>query len=77
VNCIHGLRWPGTLDLSDGALDHLCRELCRSESYGLAESSHVGFGGMDDNPIKRLTGVLSVGHVLSIKLVKFNTSVQG
>ena len=38
------------------------------------ESSPVGFGGLDDNPIKGLTCVLSVGQVL--KLVKFNTSVQ-
>jgi hypothetical protein len=36
----------------------------------------VGFGGLDDNPIKGLIGVLSVGHVLSVKLVKFNMSVQ-
>jgi hypothetical protein len=36
----------------------------------------VGFGGLDDNTIKGLIGVLSVEHVLSIKLVKFNTSVE-
>jgi hypothetical protein len=40
------------------------------------ESSLIGFGGLDDNPIKRLIVVLSVGHVLSVKLVNFNTSVQ-
>jgi hypothetical protein len=40
------------------------------------ESSLVGFGGLDDNPIKGLTGVLSIGQVLSVTLVKFNTSVQ-
>jgi hypothetical protein len=40
-----------------------------------AESSLVGFGGLDNNPIKELTGVLSVGQVLSVKLVRFNTSV--
>jgi hypothetical protein len=39
-------------------------------------SSLVGFGGLDDNPIKGLTGVLSVEHVPNVKLVKFNTSVQ-
>jgi hypothetical protein len=31
---------------------------------------------LDDNPIKGLTGVLSVGQVISVNLVKFNTSVQ-
>jgi hypothetical protein len=36
----------------------------------------VVFGGLDDNLIKRLTGVLSVGQMLSVKLVKFNTNVQ-
>jgi hypothetical protein len=41
---------------------------------GEIERSPVGFGGLDDNPIKGLIGVLSVGQVL--KLVKFNTSVQ-
>jgi hypothetical protein len=40
------------------------------------ESSLVGFGDLDDNPIKGLTGLLRIGHVLSIELVKFNTSVQ-
>jgi hypothetical protein len=44
---------------------------------GEIESSLVGFGGLDDNPIKGLTSALSVGQVLSVKLVKFNTSVQG
>jgi hypothetical protein len=28
--------------------------------YERTESSLVGFGGLDDNPIKGLTGVLSV-----------------
>jgi hypothetical protein len=41
-----------------------------------AESSLVGFGGLDDNPIKGLIGVLSVGQMLGVKLVKFNTSEQ-
>jgi hypothetical protein len=36
----------------------------------------MGFGGLDGNLIKGLLGVLSVKHVLSVKLVKFNTSVQ-
>jgi hypothetical protein len=36
----------------------------------------MGFGGLDDNPIKGLIGVLSVGHVLSVNLIKFNISVQ-
>ena len=43
---------------------------------GEIESSLVGFGGLDDNPIKVLTSALSVGQVLSVKLVNFNTSVQ-
>jgi hypothetical protein len=43
---------------------------------GEIESSLVGFGGLDDNPIKGLTCVLSVGQMLNIKLVKFNTSVK-
>jgi hypothetical protein len=43
---------------------------------GEIESSLVGFGGLDDNPIKGLRCVLSVGQVLSVKIVKFNTSVQ-
>jgi hypothetical protein len=40
------------------------------------ESSLVGFGGLDDNPIKRLTSVLSVEQVLNAKLTGFNTSEQ-
>jgi hypothetical protein len=36
----------------------------------------VEFGGLDDNPIKGLAGVLSVGQILSVKLIKFNTSDQ-
>jgi hypothetical protein len=40
------------------------------------ESSIVGFGGLDDNPIKGLTSVLSVEHVLNSKLTGFNTSEQ-
>jgi hypothetical protein len=40
------------------------------------KSSLVGFGGLDDNPIKGLTCMISVGHVVSVKLVKFNASVQ-
>jgi hypothetical protein len=36
----------------------------------------VGFGSLDDNPIKGQTYVLSVEHVLTAKLVKLNTSVQ-
>jgi hypothetical protein len=43
---------------------------------GEIESSLVGFGGLNENQIKGLTGVLTVGHVLSVKLVKFNTSVK-
>jgi hypothetical protein len=42
---------------------------------GEIESSLVGFSGLDDNPIKGLIGVLSVGHVLNVKLVKFTTRV--
>jgi hypothetical protein len=46
--------------------------------YGsdIFESSLMGFDGLDNYPIKGLTCVLSVGQVLSIKLVKFNSSVQ-
>jgi hypothetical protein len=40
------------------------------------ESSLVGFGGLDDNPIKGLTGVLSVELVLNAKLTGFNISEQ-
>jgi hypothetical protein len=36
----------------------------------------VGFGGLNDDPIKGLTGVLSVEQVLSAKPIEFNTSVQ-
>jgi hypothetical protein len=36
----------------------------------------VGFDGLDDNPIKGLTGVLSVEHVLNAKLTGFNISEQ-
>jgi hypothetical protein len=36
----------------------------------------VGFGGLDDNPIKGLTSVLSVEHVLNAKLIGFNKSEQ-
>ena len=40
------------------------------------ESSLVGFGGLDDNPIKGLTSVLSVEQVLNAKQTGFNTSDQ-
>jgi hypothetical protein len=40
------------------------------------ESSLLGFGGLDDNPIKGLTSVLSVEQVLNAKLTGFNTSEQ-
>ena len=50
-------------------LDRIC-------IYKHIESSLVVFGDLDDNPVKGLKGVLSVGQVLSVKLVKFNTSVQ-
>jgi hypothetical protein len=40
------------------------------------ESSLVGFGGLDDNPIKGLISVLSVEQVLSEKSAWFNTSEQ-
>jgi hypothetical protein len=42
----------------------------------VVESSLVGFGGLDDNSIKGLTGVLSVEHVLNAKLKGFNTNEQ-
>jgi hypothetical protein len=40
------------------------------------ESSLVVFGGLDDNLIKGLTGVLSVEQVLNAKLIGFNASEQ-
>jgi hypothetical protein len=40
------------------------------------ESSLLGFGGLDDNLIKGLIGVLSVGHILSANLIKFKTRDQ-
>jgi hypothetical protein len=40
------------------------------------ESSLVGFGGLDDNPIIGLTSVLSVEQVLNAKLTGFKTSEQ-
>jgi hypothetical protein len=43
---------------------------------GPLESSLVGFGGLDDNPIKGLISVLSVEQVLSEKHAWFNTSEQ-
>ena len=42
----------------------------------VSESSLMGFGGLDDNPIKRLTSVLSVEQVLNAKLTGFNTNEQ-
>jgi hypothetical protein len=39
------------------------------------ESSLV-FGGLDDNPIKKLTYVLSVEQVFNAKLTGFNISEQ-
>jgi hypothetical protein len=46
------------------------------ESRCTTESSLVGFGVLDDNPIKGLTSVLSVEQVLYVKLMWFNTSEQ-
>jgi hypothetical protein len=36
----------------------------------------VGFTDLDDNSVKVLIGVLSVEHMLSEKLVEFNTRFQ-
>jgi hypothetical protein len=47
-----------------------------SSSSSSSESSLVGFGGLDDNPIKGLKGVLSVEQVLNAKLTCFNKSEQ-
>jgi hypothetical protein len=52
------------------------RELGGWLSSEVCESSLVGFGGLDDNPIKGLTSVLSVEQVLNAKLTGFNTSEQ-
>jgi hypothetical protein len=46
------------------------------KAISLSESSLVGFGVLDDNPIKGLTSVLSVEQVLYVKLMWFNTSEQ-
>jgi hypothetical protein len=46
------------------------------ESLELSESSLVGFGGLNDNPIKGLPCVLSVEQVLSAMLIGLNTSDQ-
>jgi hypothetical protein len=40
----------------------------------MGESSLVDFGGLDDNPIKGLTSVISVEQVPNAKLIGFNTS---
>jgi hypothetical protein len=44
--------------------------------HRVTESSLVGFGGLDDNPIKGLIGLLSVEQVLNAKLTGLNTSEQ-
>jgi hypothetical protein len=36
----------------------------------------VGFSGLDDNPIKGLTSVLSFEQVLNAKLIGFDTNEQ-
>jgi hypothetical protein len=51
----------------------LCSDLDRFR-LATSESSRVGFGGLDDNPIKGLTSVLSVEQVLNAKQTGFNTS---
>ena len=53
----------------------LCSDLDRFR-LATSESSRVSFGGLDDNPIKGLTSVLSVEQVLNAKLSRFNTSEQ-
>jgi hypothetical protein len=54
----------------------LSRHLTQIQRLFYIESSLVGFGGLDDNPIKGLTSVLSVEQVLNAKLTGFNTSEQ-
>jgi hypothetical protein len=49
---------------------------CAPLSISLTESSLMSFGGLDENPIKGLTCVLSVEYVLNAKLIGFNTSEQ-
>jgi hypothetical protein len=51
----------------------LCSDLDRFR-LATSESSRVSFGGLDDNPIKGLTSVLSVEQVLNAKQTGFNTS---
>jgi hypothetical protein len=41
-----------------------------------SESSLVDFGGLDDNPIKGLTSMLSVEQMLNARLIGFNASEQ-
>jgi hypothetical protein len=47
-----------------------------SQTKRMNESSLVGFGGLDDNPIKGLTCVLSVEQMLNAKFIGFNISEQ-
>jgi hypothetical protein len=53
----------------------LCRRLEVHEKVSVTKSSLVGFGGLDDNPIKGLTSVLSVEHVMCAKPIELNTCV--
>jgi hypothetical protein len=66
-------RYGSGVDACPGSIR--CASAPRS-AEGPIESSLVGFGGLDDNPIKGLTSVLSVEQVLNAKLTEFNTSEQ-
>jgi hypothetical protein len=65
--------WPGFWP----SLAHLAHARApRAHHHATSKSSLMGFGGLDDNPIKVLTFVLSVEHVLGAKLIRVNTSDQ-
>jgi hypothetical protein len=54
-------------------------EVCVRVFYStiwIDENSLVGFGGLNDNPSKGLTCVLSVEQVLNANLIGFITSEQ-
>jgi hypothetical protein len=76
-NSIFGKLWVNCWTRSNSLLGcDMVLSTSKANQYLKTESSLVGFGGLDDNPIKRLTSVLSVEQVLNAKLTGFNTSEQ-
>jgi transposase InsO family protein len=68
--------WAEAINTACYSINRLyLHRILKKTSYEL-ESSLLGFGGLDDNPIKGLTSVLSVEQVLNAKLTGFNTSKQ-